>query len=165
MPTEMTMPRSRVEQLVIQEMPEETLVYDLDRHKAHCLNEAASVVWRHCDGATSAGEVARMLHEQTGLPADERIVWLAVGDLRKARLLDGPVATSSPAVSTGRREALKRIGLVGGLAAALPIISSIVAPTAVSAVTCLAQGQPCADTGQCCQGLVCAGPLGMMTCQ
>jgi hypothetical protein len=150
MPIEMTMPRSRVEQLVIKELPEETLVYDLERHKAHCLNRAAAVVWRHCDGATSASDVARSLNEETGLPADEQIVWLAVGQLEKARLLEGPAPRTSTRTETSRRNAIKRIGLVGGTAALLPIITSIVAPTAVSAVTCRGTGASCTESIQCC---------------
>ncbi len=34
--------------LVMKEMPDEVLLYDLKQHKAHCLNQAAALVWRYC---------------------------------------------------------------------------------------------------------------------
>lgn len=51
-------PRSREAGLVVQELHEEALVYDLERHKAHCLNQIAARVqnqptildgWRACE--------------------------------------------------------------------------------------------------------------------
>lgn len=150
---EVTMPRSRVEQLTVQELADETLVYDLDRHKAHCLNKAAAVVWSKCDGTTRVRDVARMLHEESGLPADESIVWLALGQLQSARLLDGPVARPIELKDAGRRAAIKRIGLAGGAAALLPLITSIVSPTAVSASTCRPTGAACTTSAQCCSGV------------
>ncbi len=38
-------PRSRTEGLVVRQAGEELLVYDLERHRAHCLNRAAAIVW------------------------------------------------------------------------------------------------------------------------
>ncbi len=51
-------PIARKEGLVIQEMPEEVLVYDLDTNKAHCLNQTAAFVWKSCDGRNSVAEKA-----------------------------------------------------------------------------------------------------------
>ena len=36
--TRALMPRARQDELVVEELPDETLVYDLKRHKARCLN-------------------------------------------------------------------------------------------------------------------------------
>jgi len=44
------LPQARSEDLVIQDIGDEVLVYDLTRHKAHCLNRTAALVWRKCDG-------------------------------------------------------------------------------------------------------------------
>lgn len=150
------MPTSRSEQLVVQELSREVLVYDLERHKAHCLNETAAYIWRRCDGTTKIDDVARGLESQFGLPADARIVTLALTDLRKARLLE----TSDRHAKTdgGRREALKRIGLAAGLAAIVPVVTSIVAPTAAMAATsCRSLNQTCSPTQLCCSGLICNG--------
>ena len=48
------LPRMREQGLITDELPDEILVYDLDRHKAHCLNRTAALVWRQCDGKTSS---------------------------------------------------------------------------------------------------------------
>ncbi len=47
------LPLARKNELIIQELPEELLVYDLARHKAHCLNKTSAFIWKHCDGETT----------------------------------------------------------------------------------------------------------------
>lgn len=148
-----SMPQSRTEQLVIQEMADETLVYDLERHKAHCLNRAASAVWSHCDGTTTVAEMAEILERDLDIPADEEVVWLAISQLGKAKLLDGPAQKPFTGVIPARREVIKRMGLIGAAAMLLPVITSIVAPTAVSAATCLAKGAACTTSAECCSGV------------
>ena len=163
MQTLTTLPRARNEQLVIQALPEETLVYDLKRHKAHCLNKTAAFVWQHCDGRTTTGDMAAKLSATFDLPADEKIVWLALGDLEKADLLQDSVARND-GFHPGRRAALKRIGLVGASAVLLPTIVSIVAPTVSAAVSC---GQPCDNTNPaltCTAPCICSSPSGPGVC-
>lgn len=46
------------------ELPDETMVFVVASQEAHCLNEAASMVFQACDGETEMGEVAERL-EQT----------------------------------------------------------------------------------------------------
>ena len=148
------MPKSRSEQIVVQELSNETLVYDLERHKVHCLNSSAAYVWRRCDGRTAIADVARSLEEEFGLPADARIINLAIDDLRRARLLDDRATPAAHGAS--RRDTLKRIGIAAGLAVLVPAVTSIVAPTAALAFSgCRTQGQTCTPTQLCCQGLLC----------
>ena len=52
-------PMARQNGLVVQEMPDEVLVYDLDSNKAHCLNQSAAFVWRSCDGDKSVMDIVR----------------------------------------------------------------------------------------------------------
>ena len=61
--TSALLPRARQEELVVEELPDETLVYDLKRHKAHCLNRAAALVWQHCDGRTTSSDMAEILEQ------------------------------------------------------------------------------------------------------
>ena len=42
-------PRARTRRLVTRDLGDELLVYDLDRHKAYCLNQIAMQVFRHCE--------------------------------------------------------------------------------------------------------------------
>ena len=69
--TRTQLPAARQAGLVVRELPGETLVYDLENNKAHCLNGTAALVWRRCDGQTTVAELAQTLHEELGLPADE----------------------------------------------------------------------------------------------
>ena len=47
---ESLVPKARHNKLVIQELEDEVLVYDLERNQAHCLNRTAALIWEHCDG-------------------------------------------------------------------------------------------------------------------
>jgi len=135
---------ARTEDLVVRELPDETLVYDVQRHKAHCLNRTAALVWRACDGHTSIPEIAARVSRELDLPNDEAMVQAALAQLGKAHLLaQGPPHTDR----SSRRQALGRLGW--GLAA--PAVVSIIAPTLAEAVTCVAKAD-CENVGTCSQG-------------
>ncbi len=40
------LPHGRKDGLVVKELGNETLVYDLERDEAHCLNQTAALVWK-----------------------------------------------------------------------------------------------------------------------
>src|SRR6476619_4633332 len=77
------LPRKRKHRLVIDELADEVLVYDLDRHRAHCLNQTAALVWRECDGKSTAAEMAQRLERRHGTEWGEDLVWLALRQLKK----------------------------------------------------------------------------------
>ena len=148
------MPRARTEELVIEQLPDETLVYDLKRHKAHCLNRTSSLVWQHCDGRTTTAQVARLLEEELGLPRDREIVEFALERLRRANLLADGTHAPGDAVSTSRRELVRKLAVVGGLTMLLPVITSLKSPlaaaqastvTSAQCKTCTGVGLPCSD--------------------
>jgi len=154
-------PVARRQGLIVREFPDETLVYDLTRHEAHCLNLPAALVFKHSDGQTSVAELAKRLRRRLGNGADEAWVALALHRLDKAHLLDHKPKT--PADTPSRREMLKRFGR----AAALPIVISLLAPTPAAAVaSCVSNcsGRPdrtpcdldCATC--CCCGGACSCP-------
>lgn len=117
-------PTARRHNLVIQELPGEVLVYDLDTHKAHCLNESAALVWRSCDGDRSVTDIVAEF-ESSGLgKVSEDFVWLALDQLNESSLLDSDIPAAPSKRS--RREIVRSIGLASF--AAGPITSSIVAP-------------------------------------
>ena len=156
---------ARHDELVVQELPDELMVYDLKHHKAHCLNKTAAFIWHHCDGQTTVTELADLLRQESGSPLDEDVVWYTLDKLSKADLLEGKLR---PPVkdNLSRRRMIRRLGAI----AALPAVLSLVAPTALaqaSVVTlnrkiacgqCNNQGNPegCSDT-TCCTGN-CGGP-------
>jgi len=126
-------PVARKSGLVVQEMPDEVLVYDLNTNKAHCLNQTASEVWRACDGKTSIAEIAAHF----GKGSNEDLVWLAIDQLSENHLLENQVAPRFKGQS--RREVIKKIGLASIVA--VPVIASLVAPAnalAASSCACVA---------------------------
>ena len=146
-------PRARTDDLLVQDLPDETLVYDLARHRAHCLNRTAALVWRRCDGRTSVAELAQVLAREAQLPPDGEAVWAVLHDLSRAHLLEERIIPPEGAPRS-RREALKRLGAVAGLAVLLPAVQSIVAPTAAQAAS-LVDDKACRDdpgpnAGKCC---------------
>ncbi len=87
--------------------------------------------------------------------AEEQLVWLALDQLRRSRLLKETNGKTfwSPAISgitnMSRREAVRRIGL--GAAIALPVVISLTAPTpAQAAGSCGATCHPCNSPVDCC---------------
>lgn len=69
------LPIARNEGLVIQEMPDEILVYDLETNKAHCLNETAAFVWKACDGRNSIADITKLFGEQSKTIVQEDLIW------------------------------------------------------------------------------------------
>ena len=145
-------PRARTQGLVLTELPDELLVYDLERHRAHCLNPTAALVFKHCDGRRSVAQIARILRRELDVdaPADESLVWLSLDRLERARLLEEREA--APAAPS-RRELVRRLALV---AATLPVVATILAPTPAEAAAsgCIDHNvTPCqnpADNGKTC---------------
>lgn len=152
-------PVARKQGLVIQELPDEVLVYDLDRDRAHCLNQTAAFVWQRCNGKNSTAQIARTLGQQFDCKVDEKIVWLALDQLGRNHLLE--TKPIPPALlGMNRRAMVRALGLAAVVA--VPVVTSIVAPTPAQAATCVGQGGSCSTASQCCPGLTqCTGG----TCQ
>jgi hypothetical protein len=145
-------PMARQNGIVVQEMPDEVLVYDLDSNKAHCLNKSAAFVWKSCDGSNSVGDIVKQFEATGGGKVTEDFVWLAIDQLTENGLLDGEVAPRFHGQS--RRQVLKTIGLASMVA--LPVIASLVAPTsalAATSCTCTSSasclGRACPSTTNC----------------
>ncbi len=139
-------PRVRVDCLT-REFGEEVLVYDQKRNVGHCLNATAAAAWKLCDGKKSTSEVAAILTKQLSAPVDQSVVQLAVEEFSKARLLVEP---ETPVRRTSRRDVIRTLGIAGAIA--LPLVTSLVAPTPARAASCLANGKPCVSNAQCCSG-------------
>lgn len=128
--------------LIVERLGDETLVYDPATDRAHALDRAASAVWRTAPDAGTADAIAAA----ADLPID--VVESTLADLADRGLL-------STASGRTRREHLRTAALAGAtLAAAAPVIRTIVAPTAAQASTRLPSGSPC-TTGAECQSGVC----------
>ena len=132
----------------------ETLVYDLERHRAHCLNPTAALVWSACDGRRDAAAIARAIASE--MPeASVELVQVALVKLERAHLL------AVPAGAVPRRTALRRLTLAAGL---MPIVSSILVPEAAQAASCSQLGGCCGGHADCCGGLQCTGNQNVPPC-
>jgi hypothetical protein len=148
-------PAARKAELVIQEADGETLVYDLKSHKAHCLNRTAALVWKYCDGKHTITQAARKVEAETGMQVSSEVVWLAVAQLEKSRLLEKPLPGGHGSMLISRRELARRLGLATAIA--LPFIASINAPAAIQAATCGGNGAACGGANPpCCAGFACS---------
>jgi hypothetical protein len=141
---------------------DELLVYDLERHKAFCLNQVAMQVFRHCDGETTIPDMARRIGNALGMPVDEQAVRLGLLRLEKAHLLDDPVGLTR---HSSRRELLRTLGRAAVVV--VPLVTAITVPTSAEAANtgCVTRGGPCTMTSQCCPGLTCKGSKGWWTCR
>lgn len=146
------MPKARHEGVVVQDLGDETLIYDVDSHKAHCLNRSAAAVWRSSDGATDLPEIGRRLGDQ-GLPADDAVVWMALARLERAGLLTEPLRPPGEGARFSRRQVVRMLGMTAGLAVALPAVTSITAPLAAQTASCIPRTQCGAARPPNCTGL------------
>ena len=156
-------PRARREGLVVRQLPDELLVYDLERHEAHCLNRTAALVFNRADGQTPVHDIAAALRRELKAVDTDRLAWLALDRLDRAHLLDQAPTPPPGLVGPSRRDLLRRAGLAAAL---LPVVSSILAPRAAEAAgTCVVgdtgcQGQPfgtpCYNSNPSDCGLLCA---------
>jgi hypothetical protein len=146
------LPRSRKDHVVIRELDDETLVYDMDRDEAHCLNRTAALVWAQCDGKTTAAQAARALAGKLDASVDTDLVWLAVKQLQRFDLVEA--TAKAPRVS--RRDLVLKYAPIAIVL--LPVIVSITAPTPAQAATC---GQFCGSGGGCPLGCRCSFSTGL----
>lgn len=148
-------PYARQDKLVVQELGDETIIYDEERNHVHRLNRTAALVWRACDGKTSVTDLVNILQPELGASATEDVVWLALDRLEKERLLSEKLVRPEDSQFVTRRQMLKKAALVGGMTLMLPVVQSIVAPTPAMALSigCAKRGQTYSVTRPCCAGL------------
>ena len=168
--TRALMPRARQDELVVEELRDETLVYDLERHEARWWDAARVRVGGHVDGQTGGAGGAALVEEQSATRADGAVGWRARDRLSRAHLLSEPVTLPADRARYSRRQMLRTLRRVAGISLLLPVIESIVSPLAAAQASCVSigvcqsfpisacGGAPiCGDPGQCCskQGQAC----------
>jgi hypothetical protein len=156
------MPQARRSGLIIQEVDSEVLIYDQETNKAHCLNPTAARVWKYCDGETTLADACSALSIDLETPVDEKLVWYAVDQFAKDNLLEKEIELPAFIIpGMNRRQMVRTLGLAAIVA--VPLVTSIVAPTPVQAATCKASTQPCTSAAECCSGVCSGAPSGTCT--
>lgn len=149
-------PRARRDGLLVQDLPDETIVYDRERSRAYCLNPTARLVWACCDGQSTVEEIGRRVSEALDTREGPELARLALERLRRARLIeDAPEPMP-------RRDAARRLAL--GLL--LPAVTFILVPSPAQSATCSRRAGCCATRDDCCPGLslTCQGPANVPPC-
>lgn len=67
-------PKNRKNDIVIQELKDEILIYDLTTNKAYCLNETSAAVWNFCDGQSSVSDITKQLSKNLKSPRLEAVI-------------------------------------------------------------------------------------------
>jgi hypothetical protein len=118
-------PRARRDDLEIQRMGEEMVVYDLRSHEAHSLDAMAVHVWELADGSRDVAALAHLLQARIGRDVSADDVAATLQHLGDAGLLaEGP----------SRRELLRRAAMVGAVTlVGGGVLKTIIAPEPVAA--------------------------------
>lgn len=154
------LPVARSKNLIIKELPDETLIYDLGSDEAHCLNQTAALVWKNCNGTRSVSDLANLLEHKLGTPVPEDVVWLALDQLDQFNLLSEPFSRPGTIAGVSRRQLMRKLGVAA--AVSIPVITSIIVPTPAQAASCNSQTNrnddcPCTSSSQCLSGCCRAG--------
>lgn len=162
-----TAPKSRKDELVVQELDGEVLIYDLRTNKAFCLNPTSALVWQFCDGNKSVAEIRNLIGEKLNTTVNEDLVWLALNQLKKEKLIENGSALETRFEGMSRREVIRKVGMASAIA--LPMIVSVVAPLAVHANSACITGGSCLCTANSggMQGQICTAstPCTDVNCQ
>ena len=145
---------ARTDDLVVQESGNDLLIYDLKKNKAYSLNQTSALVWQFCDGNNTVAEISDKLTRKLGTDITEDFVWLALDQFSRDELLESDEAIANHFSRTSRRAIIKNVGFASVIA--LPLVASVIAPSAASAQTLLANCSPCMNPGQCAGGF-CGG--------
>jgi hypothetical protein len=132
-------PQTRRTQLLIQELPDEVLVYDMERNEVHCLNGSAARVWGFCDGQHTVAEIAGLIGADLDPDTAEQLVWVALDQFAERHLLEEDSSDESAIEnSAGTPSGMTRREIVVGLSVLvgmIPVVESIISPPAALAAS------------------------------
>ena len=117
-------PLARQNQIIVEELVGECIVYDSNLKKAHNLNATLTWIWRHSDGSTSVEDMARDFEWEFGGSNSQDVILSGIQQLEANNLL---------MPSTTGEVMMSRRAVVAAGSALAPIIASVLVPTAASA--------------------------------
>jgi hypothetical protein len=142
-------PRKRDEGLLVKPIADETVVYDIERLRAHSLEPLAARIWAACDGDRGVEEIADRVSAELGQDVPADVVLLTLRRLERADLM-ATRQPRMPSLSCSRRALMTRVAALGGLA-----VFSTVLPTPAQAATLLPDGSVCTLSSECASGCCC----------
>ncbi|MBD2482469.1 PqqD family protein [Planktothrix sp. FACHB-1365] len=169
-------PVARTENLLLQDIGNELIIYDQVNNSSHCLTPLAVRVWELSNGQNTVNDIAKKLEKEFNLPADSDVdmrglVWLTLEELERYSLIQEYLRQPATNVIAGmsRRKVIKTATLVGGFAigSMFPVVKSVavanpgghVSTSAPPEPPCIPEGGKCGTSnpggGVCCEGLGC----------
>ncbi|WP_254172999.1 PqqD family peptide modification chaperone [Planktothrix pseudagardhii] len=116
-------PVARTENLLLQDIGNELIIYDQDNNSSHCLTPLAVRVWELSNGQNTVNDIAKKLEKEFNLPGNSDVdmrglVWLTLEELERYSLIKEYLRQPATNVIAGmsRRQAIKTATLVGGFA-------------------------------------------------
>lgn len=132
---QITTPKVRSKDILVQNLSGEVLIYDLQADKAFCLNKTCAEIYNYCDGQNTFEDIRRLSRQ----PISDELIWLAIEELNRQNLL-----TEKRESGISRRNLLEKAAVS---AVALPLIMTLAAPSAARAqsTACAPDGTPTGD--------------------
>lgn len=147
------LPKARKDNLIVQTLDDEILLYDTRTDQAHVLNRTAATVWNLANGHRTASNIAVLVARERHSQPDAELVWLALNQLSKANLLVQPVPAVPGIAKLTRREFLQKAALA---AVVIPVVKTISAPGPMQGASCSPCGGFCNTVADCCECTICA---------
>lgn len=119
-------PLARKKDVIVEELPGETVIFDKKNNKVHCLNSIALTVWANANGKRSVADLVKIVAAESGNPCDEVVIESAISQLADAGLIEE--ANDEKLLS--RRDVGRKLALAGSCAA---LVATITAPTPAKA--------------------------------
>jgi hypothetical protein len=148
-------PIARSEGLIVEELDGDLIVYDTERNRAHTLNRVAARIWKQCDGERTVSDLTGLFAAET--PDDVTMNYLS--QLERLHLLNAGSLAIGEARNLSRRQLLRRASIGGAAVVLLPMVTSILAPSAEASSSCAGSNVDC-RTKFCCPPLVCSPETG-----
>jgi hypothetical protein len=157
-------PLARRADIVMQEIGNEILIFDLKINKAFSLNKTSALVWQNCHGELTLAQIAEKISPRFNSPVNEELVWLALEKLSKENLIENEIEVARCYQGISRREIIRKVGLT--TLAAWPMVSSLVVPEAIHAQSSVCFGTcRCPNAATSCNGsLATVGGIPYVSC-
>jgi len=122
--------------MLIEEIEGELVIYDQRSQVACRLNRTAALVWNASDGTRTIADLVALLASDVGELADEDLVTVTLDRLADNGLIEsGYTLRDHMTEQVSRRRLMRRAGIAGAAALALPIVQAVVMPTAAAAAS------------------------------
>jgi len=120
--------KARTERILIEDVGQECIVYDLDTKKAHCLNSSLKWIWSQCDGSRRTEEIAADFERKFESDDAGAHVRAGLEQLAAVNLLAGDIQASD----LGQPQVTRR-NVLTAASLAVPVLTSILVPTPAAA--------------------------------